>query len=93
MITSDDLLSINFYKKESFTGSCKGMRYLIKKDCIHDTAVFCVTIWPGPYNSTVTEDHLKVSAHFPFSEEGKQQTADWLNEQWTTRKNDWLISF
>lgn len=32
MITSDDILNMNFYKKEKFTGSYQGMRYLIKKD-------------------------------------------------------------
>lgn len=34
MITSDDILNMNFYKKEKFTGSYQGMRYLIKKDAI-----------------------------------------------------------
>ena len=34
MITGDDILNLNFYKKEKFTGSYQGMRYLIKKDKI-----------------------------------------------------------
>ncbi|MBP3489447.1 MAG: GNAT family acetyltransferase [Roseburia sp.] len=34
MITNDDILNMNFYKKEKFTGSYQGMRYLIKKDAI-----------------------------------------------------------
>lgn len=36
MITSDDILNMNFYKKEKFTGSYQGMRYLIKKDAVPD---------------------------------------------------------
>ena len=32
MITPEDILNLNFYKKEKFTGSYKGMRYLIQKD-------------------------------------------------------------
>ena len=31
MITTEDILNMNFYKKEKFTGSYKGMRYLVKK--------------------------------------------------------------
>lgn len=32
MIQNDDILNMNFYKKEKFTGSYQGMRYLIQKD-------------------------------------------------------------
>lgn len=34
MITTEEILNMNFYKKEKFTGSYLGMRYLIKKDVI-----------------------------------------------------------
>ena len=42
MITPEDILNLNFYKKEKFTGSYKGMRYLIQKehDEESDTDVF-----------------------------------------------------
>ena len=49
MITTEDILNMNFYKKEKFTGSYKGMRYLVKKD--KDDAendIFRATVWPGP---------------------------------------------
>ena len=29
MITTEEILNMNFYKKEKFTGSYKGMRYQI----------------------------------------------------------------
>lgn len=51
MITAEDILNMNFYKKEKFTGSYKGMRYLVKKekdDAEND--IFRATVWPGPYN-------------------------------------------
>ena len=52
MITPEDILNLNFYKKEKFTGSYKGMRYLIQKehDEESDTDVFRAIYWPGPYN-------------------------------------------
>lgn len=100
MITNDDILNMNFYKKEKFTGSYLGMRYLIKKDSepedAEDTSenaprrdIFRATIWPGPYNFATTPDDKKISATFPFTPEGKQQVVDWLNGQWESRKNEW----
>ena len=98
MITTEDVLNMNFYKKEKFTGSYRGMRYLLKKDTLEipsetpDTpaenkTIFLCTIWPGPYNFTTTPDESKISATFDFTEEGKQQAVDWMNEQWKLREN------
>ena len=91
MITTEEILNMNFYKKEKFTGSYKGMRYLVKKD--KDDAendIFRATVWPGPYNFATTPDDQKISATFPFTEEGKQQAVDWMNEQWCSR-SEWGI--
>lgn len=103
MIKTEDILNLNFYKKEKFTGSYLGMRYLIKKDVEPDTTapapaegeepkkidVFRATIWPGPYNFASTPDEKKTVATFPFSQEGKQQVVDWMNEQWKNRQDEW----
>ena len=74
MIQNDDILNMNFYKKEKFTGSYQGMRYLIQKDQEEDAEdenvkhdIFRVTIWP----------------------EGKEQVVGWLNEQWSARRTEW----
>ena len=89
MITTEDVLNMTFYKKEKFTGSYKGMRYRIEKSSADDSDIFLVYIWPGPYNFASTEDNLKTSATFPFTPDGKQQAVDWMNEQWTARKDEW----
>lgn len=97
MITTDDVLNMNFYKKETFTGSYKGMRYRLKKETeelpseTEDAApvkrdYFLCHVWPGPYNFATTPDEEKLSATFPFSQEGKQAAVDWMNEQWSARK-------
>ena len=95
MIQNDDILNMNFYKKEKFTGSYQGMRYLIQKDQEEDAEdenvkhdIFRVTIWPGPYNFASTADDLKSSAVFPFTPEGKEQVVGWLNEQWSARRTE-----
>lgn len=89
MIMNDDILNMNFYKKEKFTGSYHGMRYLIQKASKEGSDIFLVHNWPGPYNFATTDDAKKTSASFPFSEGGKQQVVDWLNEQWQSRKDEW----
>ena len=90
MIQNDDILNMNFYKKEKFTGSYQGMRYLIQKAQGEDESdIFRVTIWTGPYNFASTADDLKSSATFPFTPEGKEQVVGWLNEQWSARRTEW----
>ncbi len=88
MITTDDVLNMNFYKKEKFTGSYKGMRYLLKKDTEEERTIFRCYIWPGPYNFASTPDEQKTMAVFDFTAEGKQQAVDWMNEQWAA-KDSW----
>ena len=59
MITRKDVMPVNFLKKEKFTGSYKGMRYLVKKekdDAEND--IFRATVWPGPYNFSTTPDDI-----------------------------------
>ncbi|RGX92577.1 GNAT family acetyltransferase [Roseburia sp. OF03-24] len=89
MITPEDILNLNFYKKEKFTGSYKGMRYLIQKehDEESDTDVFRAIYWPGPYNFATTDDSLKTSATFPFTEDGKIKVVEWLNTSWEKSKD------
>ena len=104
MITNEDILNMNFYKKEKFTGSYRGMRYLIRKASVPEEDaksgadesgeapqrdVFSVTIWRGPYNYDTTPEEEKTTCCFPFTPEGKQQVVDWLNAQWESRRGEW----
>ncbi len=100
MITNEDILNMNFYKKERFTGSYRGMRYLIRKDSVREDAadasgnvpqrdVFRATLWRGPYNYDTTPEEEKTTCCFPFTPEGKQQVVDWLNAPWESRRGEW----
>lgn len=91
MITSDDILSLNFYNYGNpFTGSYQGMRYrIIKKkeakdeegNILKEEGLLAV-IWPEPFAYEKTRDALKTTQLFPFSEEGKAQVIEWLNASW-----------
>ena len=76
-----DIFNINFYKKERFHGSYKGMHYRIEKyEPEEGDTVLRVTVWPGPYNFDTTPDEQKNCASYPFTEDGLTQVCDHLNE-------------
>ena len=68
MITSDDILSLNFYNYGNpFTGSYQGMRYRIIKqkeakdeegNILKEEGLLAV-IWPEPFAYEKTQDALK----------------------------------
>ena len=90
MITSDEILNLNYYKKTTYTGWMKGMRFLIKRETPEgEDAIFHVWVWPGPYIFSITPDEKKFDASFPFSNEGKQQVVDWINEQFSLHQDLW----
>lgn len=89
MIQRKDLLAFNFYKKENFTGSYCGMRYLIKKSSENDSDIFSVTTWPGPYNFAATAEELRTEKQFPFTEDALNAITDYLNATYEAGKNDW----
>lgn len=88
MIRPTDIFNINFYNKEVFHGSWKEMRYQIERHTIQDENTgteklsLLVTTWPGPYNFASTDNSLKKTAFFEFSNEGLHQIAEYLNEQY-----------
>ena len=80
MIKYTDVFNINFYKKEIFHGSWKQMRYQIRQHQNEDgSQSLLVTAWPGPYNFASTDDSLKQTALFEFSNEGLKAAVDHLN--------------
>ena len=80
-IARTDIFNINFYKKERFHGSYKGMHYRIEKYAPKEgDTVLRVTVWPGPYNFNTTPDEQKTSASYPFTDDGLTEVCDYLNK-------------
>ncbi len=83
-ILRTDIYNIRFYEKSPFYGSWHGMHYRIMgvesaEGAGEAEQKLCVTIWPGPYNFETTDDALKVSEYFDFSNEGLDAVAEYLN--------------
>lgn len=88
MIDLDGMISIPYLKKTTFTGSCRNMRYLIKKVSEEDGDKICTIVWPGPMNFESTEEEKKVSHETEFSKEGIDKAVQWLNEYYVKEFQD-----
>jgi len=84
MIDLDGMISIPYLKKTVFTGSHKGMNFMIKKAGGEEGDKIRSTVWPGPFNFSATEDEKKTSSDFAFSQEGLKEAVAWLNEYYET---------
>ena len=89
MIRNEDILSLNYYTYgQPFTGSDTGMRYRVimqKEEKSEDGTVIkekglIACVWPEPFSFEKTADEQKITKLFPFTEEGKEQAAAWMNE-------------
>lgn len=80
-IERSDIFHIGFYKKTWFHGSFQGMHYRIEGiNGENDEKKLRVTTWSGPYNYDHTDDSLKESALFEFSDGGLDAVTEYLNE-------------
>lgn len=84
MINLDGMISIPYLKKTTFTGSHRGMNFMIRKQSGDDGDKMQAIVWPGPYIFSVTEDEKKTFRDFEFSGEGLKEAIEWLNEYYET---------
>lgn len=85
MLIRETFVPIQFFKKEAYTGSMKGMRYRIWKG----EEGLEAAVYPEPYCYEATPEEQKIKAVFPFSEEGREQVVDWINEQYEKNQGTW----
>ncbi len=92
MIDKSSFNILNFVKKEDYSGSMDGMRYMIGKckgEKEEDPDRIKVTIWPEPFGIAATPDENKTVAFFTLDPDGISDTADWLNKQYFDRQDEW----
>lgn len=68
-------LSINFLKKENYTGSHTGTRYYLTAD----DDVIKVCIYPEPWCFEVTPEEQKTWKEFPLTPEGLKDAVAWID--------------
>ena len=63
MLTFDEVLNLNYYKKTSYTGWINGMRFLIKREAPEDgDEIFHAWVWPGPLIFDLTDDDKSLTS-------------------------------
>lgn len=82
MLTRGDFLSLNFVKKEDFTGSFQGMRFMLHKEDTEEEKKLKVYLWSEPFGFEATPEEKKISQLFSFDEEGLAEAIDWMNENY-----------
>lgn len=75
-------LSINFLKKENYTGSHAGTRYYLSGS--DDKIKAC--IYPEPWCFEATPDEDKTWKEFPFSPEGLHEAIEWISSAAVNQK-------
>ena len=76
-------------KKEPFSGSHHGMRYMMNGDDGKNSTTFSVWVYPEPWCFEQTPDEEKEHAVFSLSDEGMDQAIAWLNERYEAKKERW----
>lgn len=91
MIDKDKFHVLNYVKKEEYTGSMEGMRYMLRKIMVGEDAKLEVIIWPEPFGYAKTPESKKQKMEFAFNNEGLEQAVDWMNEQHEMQSALWNL--
>ena len=89
MIDKKTFHPLNYIKKEEYSGSMDGMRYMLKRIKSGEEDKIKVTIWPEPFGIHKTPEEEKESIEVALSEEGVNEAADWLNTIYEEKKEKW----
>lgn len=89
MIDKEHFHPLNYIKKEEYSGSMDGMRYMLKKEKVEDTDRLAVTVWPEPLGINATPAEQKTKEYFDLDADGVSDAADWINKQFFDRQDEW----
>lgn len=83
-IQETDIYKLNYFTyKKPFTGSHGNMRYRIIRKEQEETKelVLFAGVYPKPYCWEETDEDKKQTKEFEFSDEGRLQMIEWLNQK------------
>lgn len=84
------LIPVTGLKKEPFSGSHNGMRYLFRGDDGKSSSTFTVFVYPEPWCLEQTPEEKIQSSSFPLTEEGMDQAIAWLWKCFDENRSKWL---
>lgn len=80
MLENITLYSIQYYERNVFKGSYRGMNFRLQKAGEDGAPVLEAVAWKGPFIYEKTEEE-KYIRQFEFSDEGIRAASQWLSEQ------------
>lgn len=99
MLERKEYMPLTYFKKQKWTGSYRGMRFLFHRvleplpesteEERTEKEGLEVVVWGEPFSYEATNEKEKTKKQFPFSEEGRQAAIAWLEEQYEGRKEEW----
>lgn len=89
MIDKETFHPLNYIKKEEYSGSMDGMRYMLKKVAVEEVDKLLVTVWPEPLGIHATADELKITEYFTLDTDGVSDAADWINKIFFDNADKW----
>lgn len=89
MIDKEKFHPLEYIKKEEYSGSMDGMRYMLKNVKVDEDNKILVTVWPEPLGINATSDELKEKAYFPLDSDGVSDAADWINKMFFDNADKW----
>ena len=91
MIDKEHFLPLEYFKKTSYLGSISGLRFSIGKYVPEDSEekFLRVEYWEGPFAKHKTPADKISCENFPFSGEGIDLAADYINNLYLSDKEKW----
>lgn len=98
MLERSEYMPLGYFKKQKWTGSYQGMRFLFHRvtetiseseDEKKEEDYLEVVCWKEPFSYEVTPEEEKTRKQFPLSEEGREAAIVWLEEQYESRQEEW----
>ena len=79
MLDKETFHPLNYIKKEEYSGSMDGMRYMLGRVQSGEEDVIKVTVWPEPLGLYHTPEQMQSMTEVPLTQEGVELAADWSN--------------
>lgn len=88
MLERSEYMPLEYIRKQKWTGSFQGMRFLLHRIEEEEQAVLEAVIWKEPYSFEATPEEAKLRQQFPFSETGREQAIVWLEEEYEQHQEE-----
>lgn len=101
MLERSEYMPLEYLKKQKWSGSFRGMRFLLHKVVetrqeevdgetkdVEQVWLEAVT-WKEPYSYEATPDDEKTRNRFEFSEAGREASILWLEQEYEEHQDEW----